>query len=357
MTFATRSGAVTADAVVLHYGNLFVEARSLESGGVVARGDLAVFALTGSERLSWLDTLTSQALGTLQPGESAETLILDPHGHIEHALHLVDDGETCWAVLPAERAEAALVWLNRMRFRADVQIRDVSDEYFVLAQHGEIALDLAAHGWPSWHDPWPGVTAGGFGYADSTPGWNATEWIAPRSAEAALSADLDAAGVPVAGLLAWQALRIAAGRPEASDADEKSLPHEFDWLRTAVHLNKGCYRGQETVAKVHNLGRPPRRLVLLHLDGSDSALPEPGDAVWASKDGEAREVGHIVLAAQHWELGPIALALVKRAMPAGEPVTVAHGELQIAASQQELVPAEAGPALNIPRFPRMGIRP
>lgn len=359
MTFSSLPGAVTdgESGVVVHYGSVFAEQRALAAGGVVARQDLAVLALTGSERLSWLDTLTSQTLAHLRPGESAETLILDPHGHVEHALWIVDDGQTAWALVPVERAEAALGWLNRMRFRADVQIRDASSEWLPLAQYAHIPLDLSVHGWPVWRDPWPGVVAGGFGYASNVPDWDANIWLVPVAQLADLIAQLQAAEVSIAGVLAWQALRIAAGRPEATDADGRALPHELDWLRSAVHLNKGCYRGQETVAKVHNLGRPPRRLVLLHLDGSDSVLPEAGDTVCAAKDGEVREVGHVVAAAQHWELGPIALALVKRAMPVTHAVWVQHGETQIAASQQELVPADAGPALSIPRFPRMGIRP
>ena len=89
-----------------------------------------------------------------------------------------------------------------------------------------------------------------------------------------------AAACPAAGSLALEALRIAAWRPRAAtEVDETTIPHELDWLRSAVHLTKGCYRGQETVAKVHNLGHPPRRLVMLHLDGSDGRAARPGDVV------------------------------------------------------------------------------
>ena len=90
------------------------------------------------------------------------------------------------------------------------------------------------------------------------------------------------------------------------------MSHEVDWLRTAVHLSKGCYRGQETVARVHNLGKPPRRLVMLHLDGSGHHLPERGAEVFSGD----RRVGHLTTTARHHELGPIALALVKRSIPA-----------------------------------------
>ncbi len=378
-SFADLPGAVSASedsaasgraTAVLHFGNLFVEQAALASGGVVPRDDLRVLRLDGADRLSWLDSLSSQALAGLKPGESAETLILDPHGHIEQVLHVIDDGEASWLIVDAQRAAAAHNWLDRMRFRLEVRISDVSDQFAVLSQIGQPrGLTELLGSALAWRDPWPEVAAGGFAYASaatepasngqqsSEQRWNAVEWIVPRDRIAELLIGLQGASVPIAGLLAWQALRIAAGRPDAADLDEKALPHEFDWLRTAVHLNKGCYRGQETVAKLHNLGRPPRRLVLLHLDGSDSVLPSAGDEVWGLKpDGEPRLIGRVSSSAQHYELGPIALALVKRAVPIELTLEVRHEGSAIAATQQAVVPADAGPTIDIPRFPRLGIR-
>ncbi|HKH08786.1 MAG TPA: folate-binding protein, partial [Agromyces sp.] len=147
--------------------------------------------------------------------------------------------------------------------------------------------------------------------------------------------------------------------------DEKTIPHELDWLRSAVDLGKGCYKGQETVAKVLNLGRPPRRLVLLHLDGSDTVLPAPGDEVVGEKvrpepaPGEAperRTVGRITSSAMHHELGPVALAVVKRQVPADLPLIVLSHGIEVAAAQVEIVPADAGAAVDVPRLPRLGIR-
>ena len=122
-----------------------------------------------------------------------------------------------------------------------------------------------------------------------------------------------------------------------ADVDEKTLPHELDWLRTAVHLNKGCYRGQETIAKVHNLGHPPRRAVLLHLDGSDAELPEPGSEVIYDK----KAVGRVTRVARHYEWGPIAYALVKRSLDPSVDVEV-RGSSVMAASQEILVAPDAG---------------
>lgn len=166
--------------------------------------------------------------------------------------------------------------------------------------------------------------------------------VIPQSAE-----------VDVAGLIAAEALRIAAWRPRrANEVDERTLPHEVDWLRSAVHLDKGCYRGQETVAKVHNLGHPPRRLVFLHLDGSDAALPEPGAPISL----EGTEVGRVTSAALHHELGPIALAVVKRTLATDATLTIAAGDATVVAAQEVIVPPEAGAEASVPRLPRLSAR-
>ena len=185
------------------------------------------------------------------------------------------------------------------------------------------------------------------------PGADFPLWFAllPRTALAALAASAAAGEVRMAGTLALEALRIAAWRPRfAHEVDARTIPHELDWLRSAVHLAKGCYRGQETVAKVHNLGRPPRRLVQLDLDGSDGVLPVPGDTVLAGET----EVGAVTSVALHHEEGPIALAVVKRSVPETDPLVVRSSDGPIAAAQRVIVPSDAGPAVAVPRLPRLG---
>jgi folate-binding protein YgfZ len=106
--------------------------------------------------------------------------------------------------------------------------------------------------------------------------------------------------------------RVAKGRPRIGfETDHKSIPNELGVLNSAVHMKKGCYRGQETVAKIYNLGNPPRRLVMLHLDGSDVGFPAAGTKV--ENDGVV--VGFVGTVARHHELGTIALAVVKRNTP------------------------------------------
>nr|WP_308491538.1 folate-binding protein [Microbacterium protaetiae] len=353
--------AIVAEGVLEHTGNPLSEQRALALGKAIAPlGDRTVLAVPGEDRLTWLESFSTQRVSVLAPGESAELLILDPSGRVEHAASIVDDGATAWLIVDRTDAAGLLDFLVKMRFRLRVAPRDAGDEYGVVGgTSGALqAVHAAAPGGVPlvWHDPWPGVTVGGWAYstADPHPG-SERDWAealidageAERLARAVASGSLRLGGV-----LAVEALRVAAWRPRISDADDRLLPHEADWLRSAVHLDKGCYRGQETVAKVHNLGHPPRRIVALQLDGSDSALPVRGDVV---RDGE-KEVGTIVAAVMHYEQGPIALALVRRSTPLEVELVVdtAHGP--VAAAQEVIVPPEAGSVASVPRLPRLGRR-
>ena len=358
---ALPGAIVGATGVASAYGNSLTEQRSLLAGSaLVDLSDRGVIEVSGPDRLGWLDSLLSQRLDNLKPGHSAETLLLDPHGHVQHAMRVFEDGQTTWLLVDEGRAAELTKWLLKMRFMKQVEIIDRSAEMLTLGYFGElpdvlIPLILQPADVPViWHDPWNEVAEGGWQYsAQEHPGthWNYSEAVVPRSAANEL-VDLATAGViSFAGTDAFEALRIAAWRPRiATEGDDNALPHEFDWLRTAVHLNKGCYRGQETVAKVHNLGHPPRRLAFLSLDGVDVVLPEAGAAVL---DGET-EVGHITSAARHFEEGVIALAILKRnANTESELVVDAEGT-RIPATQVVIVPPDAGRTANVPRLPRLG---
>jgi tRNA-modifying protein YgfZ len=324
-----RPGAVPADGkdagVAWHYGDPVAEQRALEQGS--ARVDLShrgVVTITGPDRLTWLHSLTTQHLSGLAPYTSAETLILSPKGHIEHDLHLVDDGETTWITVEPGTAPALADWLTRMQFMLRVDVQDVTQDWAVV---GELRDAESAPGEVlAWRDPWPDVAEGGVSYSsnDEHPAWHFRELLVPRPELEA------AAGARLAGLWALDALRVAAWRPRLGfETDHRTIPHEADWLRTAVHMQKGCYRGQETVARVHNLGRPPRRLVMLHLDGSEHIWPPAGTDVQL----DGRTIGRITTVARHHELGPIALAMVKRNAPIEATLQVDG----IAAAQEQIV--------------------
>ncbi|NYF09803.1 hypothetical protein HDC94_000959 [Leifsonia sp. AK011] len=368
--FTDREGAVGTPPQ--HYGNPLGEQKALAAGtAIVDLSDRGIITVTGPDRLTWLDSLTSQALAKLQPGESAETLLLDPTGRVEHSMRIVDDGVTAWLLVDGEQVEKLSAWLDRMRFMLRVEVA-VPEDYVTVGaftplpeeprsggtslpeeprsgvSKGAIEQQAAApNGVPLvWVDPWREVVTGGHQYSTTTehPGaeWTYREVLVPR--------DADLSAFPAAGSLALEALRIAAWRPRlTTEVDERSIPHELDWLRSAVHLNKGCYRGQETVAKVHNLGHPPRRLVMLHLDGSEGLLPAPGSEVLL---GDA-VVGRVTSVALHHEFGPIALAVIKRSVdPAAD--LIVRGEVDVAAAQETIVPTDAGAEANVPRIPRLG---
>ena len=362
--FLDRPGAVDAgDAtnvgVAAHYGNPLSEQRDLAAGSaIVDLSHRAVITITGPDRLRWIDSLTSQSVARLTPGESTETLLLDITGRIEYAVRLIDDGTDLWLLLEREEASGLLQWLGSMQFMMQVTLADRSVDFATIGTLGQPALPVAApHGLPlAWRDPWMSVSQGGYQYAVVTrhpsASWTYSELLLPRTELAGIAAS----AIPIAGLLALEALRIAAWRPRfATDVDDKTIPHELDWLRTAVHLNKGCYRGQETVAKVHNLGHPPRRLVMLYLDGPDTGLPTRGDdVVVPDQVGQDKSVGQVTSVARHFELGSVALAVIKRGTdPISELLVRASGR-DIPARQVVIVPPDAGASATVPRLPRLG---
>ncbi len=366
--FLALPGAV-ADAssgAASHFGAPLIEQRAFAEGSAaVSLSHRGIVVVDGPDRLRWLDSMTSQRLHDLAPGESTETLLLDPQGHIEHAIRITDDGERSWLLVDEGEAESLCAFLQRMRFTLRVEVHDLSDTHAAVcvSEGGSAVAALRGLGRASieWQDPWSSTLGGGAQYARGNhPGsdWHMVQMVFERSDLPAI-ADLVAAGaLRAAGTSSLDALEIRAWRPSFhGEVDERALPHEFDWLRTAVHLNKGCYRGQETVAKVHNLGHPPRRLVLLHLDGSGGELPTAGTRVFRAEDAgsaDAKPVGRITRAALHYEWGGIALALLKRAVPedAEFVVTGPTGE-QIAASQEVIVPSDAGRTREVPRLPRL----
>jgi tRNA-modifying protein YgfZ len=316
-------GAVAADfpdvGVAAHYGDPFAEQRALaDAAGLVDRSNRDVITITGQDRLSWLNSLSTQKVDDLAANSARQALILSPHGHVEHHLSLVDDGATIWIHTEPGEAASLLEFLESMRFMLRVQADDVSADFAVVTVGGPQVKPEAAE---------EAAAAMDFGYA--------TDLIVARDTMTQVAGTLGGHGYRLAGMLAHEALRIAGHRPRfGTDADHRALPHEMGWITSAVHLDKGCYRGQETVARVHNLGHPPRRLVMLHLDGSEDKLPAHGDEV---RNGDT-VVGFVGSSARHYELGPIALALVKRTVPVTDTLVVAG----ISAAQEVIVPPDAG---------------
>jgi len=325
-------GAVPGDApdagVAAHYGDPMREQRTTEeSAGVVDRSNSGFVWIPGPDRLSWVHSLTTQHLEHLEPGQSAEALILSPQGHIEHHLTLTDDGDALWAHVEPGTAGTLLAFLESMRFMLRVEPADVTGDYAVLTVTS--ALPEGAL---------PGNTAA------AVRGAAGTDLLVARPRLQAAATKFADAGLTLAGMQAYEALRIAARRPRFGlDTDHRTIPHEVGWIDAAVTLDKGCYRGQETVARVHNLGHPPRRLVFLSLDGSEDRLPGHGDPVELASDEQRATIGFTGSAARHYELGPFALGLVKRTVPA-DATLLAGG---VPAAQEVIVPPDAGANVKV----------
>jgi hypothetical protein len=343
-------------AVAAHYGDPVREQRTLtERVGLVDRSHRGVIAVPGPERLSWLHNLTTQHLLDLPPGQGTETLVLSPHGHLEQHALVAEDGSTTWLDTEPGAAPGLLEFLAKMRFLTRVEPRDATTEYALLSLVGRQAAG-----------PLAGLGVGPLAAPDLLPvpgpkfptgavpprptiryevrplpgfdGWArrgrlGVDLLVPRPRVPELVGVLAAAGVPGCGIWAYEALRVAARIPRLGiDTDHRTLPMEVGLVAPSVHLEKGCYRGQETVARVHHLGRPPRRLVLLHLDGiTTDQLPAPGTPVTSGD----RRVGFLGTAVRHAELGPVALAVVRRNLPD-------DAVLQVGRSTAAIDPTAAG---------------
>jgi len=355
-------------------------------------------------------------------GQSRQVLFLDANGHILYAALAVSGLVSAPAeqAAPGEQSVLLLVdagcgdglaqLLNSRRFMLRVQAQ-VRPDLQVAGAIGDAVQKLAGvveNLVTTWRDPWPGITPGGSTYFTGTrhPGANyraggvvvaleagqaalgqetvpsqaavsgsaaaSSQEAAPGQehalapSQAAAPGQAPAAGELIqagdltqVGELAWEALRIEAGLPRwAREVDARAIPNELDWLRTGVHLNKGCYPGQETIARTVNLGRPPRRLVQLQLAGWQGQLPEVGARVYlpAGDNPAGKVVGAITSVARHWELGNIALALVRRGVPAQAELAV-DLEAGYESASQELLVDPAGKAEASPsQRPGLGLK-
>lgn len=274
---------------IWHFGQPAQEQRALAEGKAWADlSHLSIIAVSGDDRVKWLHDLTTQHLLNISAGDWLPAMILDHNGHVEYQFNLVDDGNEIFIVIDPSYAEALLAYLLKMRFMLKVDARDASTEFAVLRAPGA-------------------PTEIGGPYA-----------LVPRNELDAMKNVFNENAKEV-GTWSLDAERVAAGRPRHGvDSDHKAIPNELGVLNKDVHMNKGCYRGQETVAKVFNLGAPPRRLVMLHLDGSAVVFPAPGTPVMLNEV----QVGFLGTVARHHELGPIALALVKRSTPTDAVLTI-----------------------------------
>lgn len=322
MTVPVAAPGVDAD-IPWHFGDPLREQRALvTSAGVVDRSNRDVLQVGGEERLSWLHTICSQHVSGLTDGDATESLVLSPHGHVEQHWQVTELDGVVWLDTEPGAAPTVLDYLQKMRFLKRVEPADVSADWAVLSVVGPRTAEVLGAADLPVPETARAVALGGGGFVRRMPwpGADAADLLVPRANLAEFLERLHSAGAARVGSWAFEAARVEARRPRLGfETDHRTIPHEIGFIGSAVHLDKGCYRGQETVARVHNLGRPPRRLVLLHLAGESDELPPPGTPVEAG----GRSVGFLGTAVHHYELGPIALAVIKRSLPDDTELVVA----------------------------------
>ncbi|MCD4549949.1 CAF17-like 4Fe-4S cluster assembly/insertion protein YgfZ [Schaalia sp. lx-260] len=343
--------------IPLHFGDPSGEQWAIEAGeGILDRLDLAAVVVSGPDRQTWLTSLASQNVTGMGPGDSREILILDPNGHIEYAAAALDDGENTWLITARSHAEKLAQWLISMQFmlRVHVCIREDIRLFSTAHKRSREAITDCAGYLMTWEDPWPGVLDGGASYFSGdhpASGLHMMIHVVTQDAAHTFAHEWIAAGQKrrPAGFLAWNAMRVAAWKPDiASEVDERTIPAELDWLRTAVHTKKGCYRGQESVARVLNLGRPPRRCVFLQLDGFRGDLPASGARITFG----GRVVGRVTSSARHADMGPIALAVIARNVPADAVLDIDG----VAAAQELIVPLDGKSSVSPRERPGANLR-
>lgn len=362
------AGAVAGQGVLsqvaMHYGAPIREQRALVDGQAIC--DLSwmqIIEVSGPDRLTWLHSLTSQSLLDMTTGESRELLSLSPQGHIEAAAGIYAAEDSCFLLCENPNGQNFFQYLQRMQFAIRVTIKIRSD-IIVLGSLYRAEKTIVGTPLFTWQDPWPGICSGGTTYyRDEVKSGQAQRadyqfyyHVFPQTDLAQMiDISLNAKdNIIWAGYWAWEALQIAAWRPRIStEVDDKTIAPEIDWLRTAVHLHKGCYRGQETIARVVNLGKPPRRLVFLDIDGASGLWPSRGAKLWF----EGRLAGQLTSVAQHYEDGLIGLAVVKRSLPTHAVLEVEVESHERLLAQQTVIVNPDGKALASPaQRPGAGIR-
>jgi tRNA-modifying protein YgfZ len=334
---------------IWHYGDPLGEQRAAETGAVlVDRSHRGVLTLTGADRQTWLHSISTQHVAELPDGASTQNLSLDGQGRVEDHWLQTELGGVTYLDTEPWRAGPLLDYLRKMVFWADVTAAPA--DLAVLSLRGPLLTDQAvldALGLDTLPAEMSATPLPGGGLVRRTTeareGRVELDVLADRGDVAELQRRLTRAGVRLAGVWAYEAHRVETLRARLGvDTDERTIPHEVGWIggpgAGAVHLDKGCYRGQETVARVHNLGKPPRMLALLHLDGSVER-PNTGDAVLAG----GRAVGRLGTVVEHVDLGPVALALLKRGIPADTALSTG-GDAGVAAMiDPESLPTVDGP--------------
>jgi tRNA-modifying protein YgfZ len=227
-----------------------------------------VVEVTGADRLAYLDATTSQSLAPRQPGEAVGALVLDAHGLALAVLEVLVLEDRVLLVVPdGEVAATVLEILGGRTFLSDARFRLTDD--VVLRVHGPAAAEVVSGAFAGAGTLEPEAVRDADGFVLARDAAGTLRIIGAETGQHGLAARLEPAGAAAGDEEVFTAWRVAHGVPAwGREIVAPHLPEELGLLATHVHLAKGCYPGQETVARMWMLGRPRRRLAVLGLGDS-----------------------------------------------------------------------------------------
>jgi len=285
-----------------------------ESVGLVDRSERGMFVVRGGEAADFLQGQVSNDVEALAPGTGCYATILTHKGKLRTDLRVLRGEDFFW--LDTEAIGHAVVrhMLDTYTLGRDVQWEDVGEAHSILSLIGPGADDLAEQAPPATEHSFVDTGAGLWVRTDL-----GLDVLCATARARALREEL---GVEVVSEAAAECLRIESGRPRLGfDMDSETIPQEAGINERAVDFEKGCYVGQETVARLHWRGKPNRHLRGLRLS---EAVERRTDITLGEK-----VVGRVASTCVSPRLGPIALALVRREAAPGDTVTVGAAEAEV----------------------------
>jgi folate-binding protein YgfZ len=311
-TFLADAGAEFAAENVAHYGNPEQEQEVALSGLVFSDlSHLGVIAVYGDDAQSFLQSQFSNDIRQITEHSSQLDAYSTPKGRMLGLMRVFKQGETWYLRLPEDTVEAVLQRLRMYVMRADVTVEDASDNFVRIGISGEQAVEELAAAMPNVPAGPDQVTHAGDITLLRVPG------VRPRF-EAYISSletarqfwdSLNVRGAPV-GESAWRLLEILAGLPNVFAATSELFVPQMANLQlvNGVSFRKGCYPGQEIVARMQYLGTLKRRMYLGRIETDEQPLP--GDSLFSSADSE-QAVGRIIDAQPHPDGGQSLLAVLQ----------------------------------------------
>ena len=291
-------------------------------------------ALTGSDRVRWLNGMVTNNIRDLAAGRGVYAFLLNPQGHILGDLYAYNRGESLMIDTDRSQSEKLLATFDHYIIMDDVEVADVSDKLTAIGITGpKSRAVLQAAGFEvsnleplqfvdlAWRDAAVTVVRG------DNPSVESYElWLAPDQGTVVRDALTRAGAMPV-GANALELLRIAAGIPRyGQDIRERDLPQETEQQR-ALHFSKGCYIGQEIVERIRSRGNVHRKFTGFEVEG---ALPAVGTKIQA----DGRDIGEITSVASLPLSGgerSVALGYIRRELAApGKQIQAGDARLSIA---------------------------